>query len=81
VSRARHRRPDPPPSAREVIWAAAERTSGRTRGPEFVAEHREHLDAAFAALLGQLHADRPYARLEYVRSDMGGPIYRVVDDG
>jgi hypothetical protein len=75
----RHRRPSPRPSARQVIRAGAERTAQLTGGASFDAHHREHLDAALAALLGQLHTDRPNARLEYVGSDMGGPIYRVVD--
>jgi hypothetical protein len=73
----RHAKPKPSPSPRDIIRAAAQRTSGRKAGRDFAAEHREHLDAALAACLGQINVDHPGWRLEYVRSDWGGPIYAI----
>jgi hypothetical protein len=39
--------------------------------------YRENLEEAFTAAIKFIHTVAPGASLEYVRSDMGGPIYEV----
>jgi hypothetical protein len=65
-------------TARNLAWDY----SGQRDDPRdlYPTTYRENLEEAFSACISFIHAFAPSASLEYVRSDMGGPIYRIEAD-